>query len=68
MQVAYGVDHISAEEVPHNWLLVDGQTAVYNQQCVRRAGLGRRQFGEHFAWRYADHKFQAKCVKDIYTK
>ena len=65
MQVADGGDHIPEEAAPQNWLLVDGQVDVYNQQRVRRAGLGQRRFGEHFAWRYADHKFKASWLRDF---
>ena len=33
--------------------------------AIRRAGLGQRQFGEHFTWRYADHKFKADWFSDF---
>ena len=44
--------------VPHNWVLVDGQMDVCNQQCVR-------QVGEHCTWRFADHKFKASWFRDF---
>ena len=63
MQVACAGDHIPEETVPQIWFLVDGQIDVHNQQRVRRAGPGQRQFGEHFTWRYADHKFKANWFR-----
>ena len=38
---------------------------VDQQQRMRREGLGQRQVGEHFTWRYADHRFKANRLRDF---